>query len=90
MTIKESLDRPLSLKDIKEIFPEDQYYYNEQIPMNTAKGSPSKKYFMVSIMHIDPQERKPHRVFIMIGRTTLRDLCRQYIRLFLDPIYHGL
>jgi hypothetical protein len=90
MTIKESLDRPLSLKDIKDIFPESEYYYHEQIPMNTPNGRKSKKYFMVNIQHIDPQHRKAHRCYIMIGRTTLRDICRMHIRLYLDPIYYDL
>tara|TARA_E500000318_G_C3506991_1_gene190701 strand:- start:225 stop:503 length:279 start_codon:yes stop_codon:yes gene_type:complete len=86
MTIKESLDRPLSLKDIKEIFPEDEYFYAKEEPMATQKGKRSKKYSWVMLQHINPKYRHPGRCFIFIGRTTLRDLCRHYVRAHIDPI----
>lgn len=87
MTIKESLDRPLSLKDIKEIFPESEYYYADLIPMATKKGGKSKKYACVSLQHIDPKYRHPGRCFIFYGRVTMRDLLKNYIGAFIDPIY---
>ena len=88
MTIKESLDRPLSLKDIKEIFPEDEYFYAQQEPMNTPKGRKSKKYGWVSLQHIDPKYRHPGRCFIFYGRVTMRDLLKLYVAAYIDPIFY--
>jgi hypothetical protein len=87
MTIKESLDRPLTLKDIKEIFPEDEYFYAQTEPMNTPGGRKSKKYHWVSIQHIDPHYRHPGRAFIFYGKVTMRDLLKNYVGAFIDPIF---
>jgi hypothetical protein len=87
MTIKESLDRPLSLNDIKEIFPEEQYFYAQQGAMSTPKGRKSKKYSWVSLQNIDPKYRHPGRCFILYGKVTLRDLLKMYVGAHIDPIH---